>query len=419
MGERSEWHEKLDGILTAHVSQPSPLHLHMDDTKDMLIGASFMLVNKEGILFSGSSGRTSLGGSLEPWTIHTFAWMASLTKLPSTVCLLQLLSRGYLTLDEDLRSRFRETVVAHLASVQILRGFDATDQAILEPNVRPITLRHLLTHTSGLGYDLPSENLMRWRRSVGKLKNNLSWTGEGFSTPLLFEPGTAWLYGTGIDWATRLLEAVTGETLREYMDANIFKPLGIRNSVFRPGTMPGCREGKTPIPQPAKILFREPDRTLHEMKPQPISSRGDHELDSGGAGLFSTTYEYSKLLRGILGGELLPKDSIELLFAPQLDDRLQKSMMETLAISPAFAPNYPPKMPANFAFGGMMNLEDIPGRRKAGSITWSGMSNCRWWIDRTTGIAGLLVVSVLPYGDTVASKLFDELERAVYEELQA
>lgn len=335
-----------------------------------------MLLTVPGILFSGSSGRTSLDGNSEPWTVHTLAWMASLTKLPSTVCLLQLVSRGHLTLDEDLRSRFRETVVAHLASVPILGGFDATDQAILEPNVRPITLRHLLAHTAGLGYDLPSEDLMRWRRSVGKLKDNLSWTEEGFSTPLLFEPGAAWLYGTGIDWATRLLEAVTGETLRGYMDANIFKPVGMRNSMFRPGTMPRCREGKTP--QPAEIHFREPDRTLHELKPQPISSRGGHELDSGGAGLFSTTHEYSKILRGILQGKLLPKDSMELLFAPQLVGGLQKSMMGQLAISPAFAPNYPPNMPANFAFGGMMNLEDIPGRRKAGSITWSGMSNCRW-----------------------------------------
>ena len=295
--------------------------------------------------------------------------MASLTKLLTATCLLQLVERGQITLEEDLGHR-----LPFLSEVQILRGFDGDDQPILEDNHRPITLWHLLTHTSGLTYEVLSEPLTKWRRAVGRDKADLRWTEEGFSTPLLFEPGTQWLYGTSIDWAGLLLEKVTGQTLQEYAAANVFQVLGMHDSTFRPKLLAGQEER---LARSAKFAYRSPDGTL-EAGPAPLPD--EHPLESGGAGLFTTARDYAKLLQGLMQGKLLGKEGMELLSSPQLDSKLQKDLMGKVASMPKgyYAPEYPVDMPVNFAFGGMMNLKDIPHKRKAGSIMWSGMANSHW-----------------------------------------
>lgn len=284
-----------------------------------------------------------------------------MTKLASVVAILQVVERGLITLDEDVRPRIK-----FLAEVEIIRGFDERTRApILEPNTEPITLRRLLTHTTGLCYDLMEEVIMRWRRYAGKDKINLSWTEEGFATPLLFAPGTDFTYGTNIDWATMLLEQVTGQRLSAYMAENILAPLGMTNTGFYP-------DAETV----AKIPCRAPDGSLEDY---PLPLPKDHPVESGGAGLFTTTADYAKLLLAILQGKLLRADTMELLFAPQLSPEIQKRLMEKMAAAQdTYAPEYPPGTPANFALGGMVNLEDIPGKRAKGSMMWSGYTNPHW-----------------------------------------
>ncbi|KAK2616135.1 hypothetical protein N8I77_002843 [Diaporthe amygdali] len=394
--------DKLDSIMAMHAAQGW-------DTNDKLLGVSFMVVDEKDVLYEGSAGRIGHHHETAKYTPDTFTYVASLTKLPTAICLLQLVERGQVSLDEDLRPR-----IPFLSEVQILRGFDENDQPILEDNHRPITLWHLLTHTSGLTYDIPSEPLMKWRQAVGRHKNNLTWTEEGFSTPLLFEPGTQWLYGTGIDWAGQLLEQVTGQTLEQYMRANIFGVLGMRDSGFRPKLLADQEERAA---RTASFSFRSLGGAL-EAGPSPLPN--DHPLESGGAGLFTTARDYAKLLQAVLQGKLLSKEGMNLLFRPQLDEGLQKDLMEKLASAPeGYAPEYPIGMPANFALGGMLNMEDIPGKRKAGSMMWSGMANSHWWIDPSIGVAGVFVVTLLPYADHFAANLYSKLETAVYEDLVA
>lgn len=282
-----------------------------------------------------------------------------MTKLASAISVLQVVERGLITLDEDVRPRIK-----FLAEVEIIRGFDEPSRKlILEPNTEPITLRRLLTHTVGLGYDLAEDVLMRWRRYAKKDKINMTWTEEGFSTPLLFTPGTDFVYGTSIDWATAILEQVTGQRLSAYMAENILGPLGMKNTGFWPEAV-------------AKIPFRASNGCLEDA-PSPLSK--EHPLESGGAGLFSTTGDYSKMLLAVLQGKLLGEDSMELLFTPQLNSELQKCLMEKVAIAPdVYAAEYPAGTPANFALGGMVNLEDIPGKRSKGSMMWSGYPNPHW-----------------------------------------
>lgn len=312
-----------------------------------------------GVIYQGSAGRTDFPSGSKPWTSDTVSWIASMTKLASAISVLQIVERGLITLDEDVRPKIK-----FLAEVDIISGFDEkTGKPNLEANTEPISLRRLLTHTTGLAYDLSDEMLMRWRRYAKKDKINMTWTEEGFSTPLLFRPGSDWMYGTSIDWATAVLEEVTGQKLSAYMEDNILGPLGMNKTGFWPGEV-------------AKIPYRMPDGHLEDA-PSPLPQ--EHPVESGGAGLFSTAADYAKLLIAVLQGKLLSEDSMELLFKPQLDSALQECLMKRVANAPdVYACEYPVGTPANFAFGGMVNLEDIPGKRLKGSMMWSGYTNPHW-----------------------------------------
>lgn len=339
----------------------------------------------------------------KPWGPNTLSWIASMTKLASAISLLQLVEKGLITLDEDLRPK-----IPFLNEVEIIRGIDpSTRKPILEPNTTPITLRHLLTHTAGMGYDLAEDVLMKWRRAAGKDLINMTWTEEGFSTPLLFAPGSDWSYGSAIDWAVLVLERVVPGKISAYMAEHIFAPLGMTETGFWPGKI------ARPL---AAIPNRVPGGAL-VAAPSPVPD--EHPVESGGAGLFSTAEDYGKLLRGVLQGKLLREESSwELLFAPQLSAELQAKLQAKVGLAQAvYATEFEVGTPVNFAFGGMVNLEDVPGKRSKGSIQWSGYTNPHWWIDRQKGVAAVLQVSLLPPGDPVVARLYDELERAVYADL--
>ncbi|KAL9941569.1 hypothetical protein ACHAO3_009088 [Verticillium nonalfalfae] len=221
----------------------------------------------------------------------------------------------------------------------------------------------LLTHTVGLGYDLADPDLVRWSQYIGRKDTNLDWSLDGFDTPFKFAPGEGWYYGTAVDWAGQLLEALTGNTIEAYMQDHVLDPLEMRDTGFWPGKLDHVQ-----------------DRAVA------WSCRGDDKTSlSPGPKLTPTTHEISDMLNAIAG---------------QFHDM--------------FAPEFPANMRLDHGLGGIINMADVGGKRRKGSLSWCGMCNGRWWIDREAGIAAVLVVNVLPLGDPVVNKLLDELERAVY-----
>lgn len=330
-------------------------------------------LNGIGVLFEGAAGRVDIASDSKPWTLDTIAMVASMTKLPAVISILQVVEKGLLTLDEDLRPRLKA-----LAATQVLKGFDeATGQPIYEDIKIPITLRLLLTHTAGFAYDLPEPNLMRWRQFTGNVKVNNTATLEGLHTPAMFVPGTEWKYGTNIEWATLALEQVTGKSLHTYMKENIFEPLGMENSFIGPknvGPNLTTEELRTRI---ASVPFRTPEGDFVPGElPYPLD---DYEIQMGGAALLTTARDYSKILRAVLEGELISEQIRELLFKPQLEGDILKSLRDNLAVfRPVLAPEYEDDTPTNFAYGGMLNLEDLPGKRPKGSLQWSGYTNPHW-----------------------------------------
>ncbi|EJT71050.1 hypothetical protein GGTG_12071 [Gaeumannomyces tritici R3-111a-1] len=387
----------LNTILRKHAADK-------EDTKDKVLGASFVVVNKNGVLYSGSAGRIDFPTDAKPWDVDSFTWVASMTKLITSTAVMKLAESGAVGLDDDVR-----LVVPQLAELQILRGFDSIGQPILEENERPITLRMLLTHTAGMGYDIIEEDLSKWAATVER-RTNLSATLDGFTTPLKYVPGEGWSYGTSIDWAGQAVEKMVGKTLGEHLSETIFGPLGMQSTTFWPEKL-----GPQVAERTVAWQVREDDGSLSPgADPRDM---GADAIDSGGAGLWTTASDYAKFLRALMAGELVSQDTLDDMFAPQLDQRQRAGLQEYADRWKSLAAEFPPDMPLDHSLAGCVNMRDAQGKRKSGSLQWSGMCNSHWWMDRQTGVAAVLVVQTQPLGDGVVTKLYDELERAVYGEL--
>ncbi|KAM6522988.1 hypothetical protein FALCPG4_012594 [Fusarium falciforme] len=213
--------DKLNKILNSYM-------VVGDDSKDKIQGVSFIVTNKDGIVYKGAAGRIGLAADSPSFNSESSGWIASMTKIVTATSLMQIVERRLISLDDDVRS-----LVPELANAQILRLFDSDDKPVLEDNTDPISLRQLLCHTSGMSYDFVDPDLQKWSRIVGRTAGFLDQTREGWNTPLRFRPGESWQYGSGIDWAGQVLETVTGQSLGSYMSENIFKPLGMSDTTFR------------------------------------------------------------------------------------------------------------------------------------------------------------------------------------------
>lgn len=298
-----------------------------------------------------------------------------MTKIITVTCLMQLVERGQIGLDDDIKP-----LVPELAAAQILKGFDeAADGApILQDNPHPITLRHLLTHTAGLGYDVADPDLQRWSQHVGRTKTIVSSTIEGFTTPLKFVPGEGWYYGTATDWAGQVLERVTGLKLGEYMAENVFAPLGMVDSGFVLGSVLGGEGARERY-----VEFCERHGETGELGSREAMFPPDPAVESGGGGLYSTLGDYGKvvqaLLRALAGeeGGLVSQATAETMFTPQLDDA-QRGWLTSILNLAGFVPEFPAGTPVDHGIGGCINTEDVPGKRKKGSMKWGGMCNSHW-----------------------------------------
>ncbi|PTB63005.1 beta-lactamase/transpeptidase-like protein [Trichoderma citrinoviride] len=397
--------EKIDALLRGAVAE-------RDDTacKDKLLGAAFVVTNRDGVIYSGSAGRIDFAADSPDFNGDTLTYGASLTKLLAATCLMQLVEQGKMQLDSDVRQ-----IVPEVRDMQILRGFTSEGKPILEDNERPITLKHLMLHTAGLRYDVADPNLRRWSEYIGRpLGKTIRLSKDGYNTPLLMRPGDGWMYGPAMDWAGVALETVTGQRLGEYMKQHLLDPLGMRDTGFRVNGLPHTAGRR------AQVTLRDDDAgSLSAFDVAPV----EPELDSAGAGIHTTAHDYARMLRAMLQLQLQNPPSLPLsgrtareMFAPQLDERQRAVLQEFLYDAPdrrrAFIPEFPDGVALQYGFGGLLALGELEGQRRAGSLSWTGAGNSRW-----TGIAGVLMTAVFPLGDAVACRLYTELERAVYAEL--
>lgn len=215
--------------------------------------------------------------------------------------------------------------------------------------------------------------LEAWKKAVGRSPTDSRRDLEYYHTPLLFAPGESWMYGTSYDWAGQLLEHTVQKRLGEYMQEHIFKPLGMSSMSFWPSNIAGFDEKAAAMAQRSAA-----DGTLALSDWVKRPSEGD--IDSGGGGLYGSAADYAKFLQALLqGGRLIDERTMDELFAPQLDDPQQAALKAIAAVhGDAMLPEFEPGTPINHGLAGVINTEDVAGKRRGGSMAWAGMLNSRW-----------------------------------------
>ena len=367
-------------------------------------GVAAMATAGDATIYEGAFGTRRLG-SAKPMAIDTVVWIASMTKPVTSAAAMQLVEQGRLQLDEPAARWAPE-----LAAVQVLEGFDASGAPRLRPPKRPITLRHLLTHTAGYGYGTWNAPIARFMELM-KLPGTASCENAALRLPLLFDPGERWNYGINIEWVGKVIEGASGSTLGEYLRENLLVPLGMDSTGFR--ITPAMR----------KRMSR-----LHERDAQGVLSAGDFEVpqepefEMGGGGLYSTAPDYLTFVRMILnrgagnGNRILAAETVDLMARNQMGD-LRIAPMLTTNPSRSNDAEFFPGVPKSWGLGFMINHEKAPTGRSAGSLAWAGLSNCYFWIDPAKHVGGVYLTQILPFADVKSLPLFLEFETAVYRSL--
>ncbi|KAI7229085.1 beta-lactamase family protein [Hortaea werneckii] len=329
---------------------------------------------------------------------------ASMTKLLTSIAALQLVEAGLIKLDDDVSK-----ILPEVGEQKILKGFDG-DTPMLEDRKSPLT--HLLTHTSGFGYDLADVGLTKYQKSVGKTPGAGSTVEETRSYPLLFEPGTAWMYGCSTDWAGKLVERISGMTLEEFMRENMFRLVGVKEITFWPEQNPDLK-GKVP-----QMTTRTSDGSLAPFEGPSINTGMTDCF--GGHGAYGTIRDYLKIQHSILAndGKLLKPETVEAMFSRQLSPESAKSLnwfMKSHPMSKMMVGEYNPDVELDWGLAGILFLKDDIGKRKKGTLHWSGMANCFWVIDRDADLAYTLGTQVLPPGDEPTRQVISTYELGIYE----
>lgn len=355
-----------------------------------------------GCFYRGAFGRRSLAADA-PMTLDTVFRIASMTKAVTAVAAMQLVEQGRIGLDQPAGE-----ILPSLANPLVLEGFDPAGQPRLRPARGTITLRNLLTHTSGFVYDTWNENMNRYCQEYG-LPAARTGRLASLDAPLGFDPGERWEYGIGIDQAGRIVEAVTGQDLETYMQEHILLPLGMRDTSYVPRPEWNSRL--------ATVHARQPDESLAPLNTPLPTTRP--EFFPGGGGLFSTVPDYLIFLQGLMhGGEwqgrrILQPETVALMARNHIGD-LEVATMRSVNPRMSNQVELFPGMSKKWGLSFLINAEDTPAGRSAGSLAWAGLNNTYYWLDPTKRIAGVLMTQVLPFADRTVLDLLDRFEMAVY-----
>ncbi|CCH41967.1 hypothetical protein BN7_1506 [Wickerhamomyces ciferrii] len=392
------------------------------DPKRDIPGVSVSITNSKGDdLFQYAAGKES-ADSDEDLTTGSIFWLASASKFVTTIALLQLVDQGKVELDSsDQVSKY----VPELSNLPIISSEKNKDELNFKPSSQKITLRHLLTHTSGLGYTFSRKILQKYGK-VFNINELEAKNERGLLLPLLFEPGTNLVYGVGIDWAGVLLERITGKSLNDYLIENVFNPLGIEETGLEFDSE--TRKKFVPLSHRDKkgILSRidHGNKKLFE---------GDYKnaFQAGGSSIFAKPKEYIKILASILnngvspktGKRILQKETVDSLFVnqvPQFSNFGKDGIKHANDyLTKELAQLYPQGgRPQGWGFSMVINSEGSETGRGTNTIWWCGVANLFWWIDRENDVAGFLATQITPLVDVNVKTLWVKIEKEIYSDLQ-
>ncbi|QWG24377.1 beta-lactamase family protein [Bradyrhizobium sediminis] len=357
-------------------------------------GVVAMAANEQSVVYEGAFGARNMATATRMSTDTVFR-IASMVKLLTSVAALQLVERGKLKLDEPAAH-----IDERLGSAKVLAGFDAKGLPQLRSPHKPVTLRHLLSHTSGFSYPLWDPNVVRYLK-VARTHPALP------RRPLMFEPGARWAYGGSLDEVGRLVEIAGGKSIDRYFRDHILGPLGMNDTAFAITDEQRARQ--------ASLHVRGADGRL---LPQPLEKPTARNVPSGGGGIYSTAPDYLTLLQALLNGgslggaRILRPETVALMSANQIGN-LQAGILKTANPALSNDVDFFPGVRLRWGLGHMINVDPVPNGRNAGSLTWAGLFNTYYWIDPTMRIAGVIMMQILPFADPQALKVYRQFERGI------
>jgi CubicO group peptidase (beta-lactamase class C family) len=376
---------EIDAFLTQTVAQTR------------IPGVVAMVADADGVLYSGAFGQQDVANGV-PMASDTIFRIASMTKPVTSVAVMMLVQEGDIGLDDPVSS-----YLPAFEAQQVFETFNPADKSYTSrPATTPMTVRHLLTHTSGLGYAFSSSILAQL---VG---------GEpGASVtrlPLLHDPGTRWTYGESTRVLGTLVAEVSGQPLDEFLRERIFIPLGMGDTFF-----------DVPVERNPRVA------TIHRTTEQGlVEAPNPAEITApvyGDGGLHSTAADYVKFMQMFLnngrapdGTRLLSEATVQLMARNHIDHvRVELQPTANPAVSQPF-----PLGAGRDTFGLGFQITGAHSEalaRSPGSMSWAGIFNTEFWIDPARGIGGVLLMQYLPFYDAAAIEALQGFERRVYQGL--
>jgi len=363
--------------------------------------------------------------------LDTVLKLASSSKFITTIAVLQAVERGLIALDDNVAQ-----YIPVLAEQEVLTGFSWYGKPRTKPRTKKITLRSLLTQTAGAAYDFlaihPIGRYKWWHKMpIGQG----DYINDRMAYPLVHEPGMGWTYGSGVTWAGKVLEQVSGMTLEEWIQKHICEPLGLSSLTFFPG--------EDLEPRMAEVSYRAwwSGRPIH--LPGFRHPESDKEA-MGGESAFASMEDLLAILHSLLVNDekLLKKETTSMMFSPQLDRVQRKDLHECLDRPIWICSTILEKGEYDWGLGGVLVDGDSHKCLKRGTLMWSGLFHVLWvrsiclfaassgdgpgpeltvdkWIDRKSGVCGVFGAQMLPATDKRIVPLIGDFQREVYRRLNA
>lgn len=364
------------------------------------------VANSAGDLYTGAFGERIPG---EAMGVDSVGTIMSMTKSVTGAAAMQLVEQGLLSVDEPAGK-----VCPYLKDVQVLDGFTADGQPILRAPKNPVTLRNLLTHSSGFAYDVWNKDVLRYMEATDT-PSIMGLQKQSLELPLMFDPDTRWEYGIGIDWVGQMIETVTGMTLGDYFSEHIFHPLGMHDTGFQPSESMLSRMMNTYHRTPDGALVSPPEAAPIEPGQEPPPP----EFEVGGGGLLSTMVDYTRFLRMILnrgaldGVRILKPETVALMSVNQMGD-LRVAELKTANSAFSEDAEFFPGEPKSWGLTFQINESSCDTGRPAGTLMWAGLANSYYWIDPQNDVCGTFMTQVLPFADARSLDIYYSFESAVY-----
>jgi methyl acetate hydrolase len=366
-------------------------------------GVVVLVTDRKGVLYENAFGVADIATG-RPLTPDALFRIASMTKPITSVALMQLVEQGKIALDDPA-----EKYLPELTNPQVIESFNAaTGDYKLRPASKPATVRHMLTHTSGLAYPFTSAIWRDFKPRAGET--------YAFGGPMLFDPGERWNYSTSTDVTGRLVEVVSGQKLEDYFREHIFIPLKMNDTSYNVPEAKGPRLAAQQQRDGAKM-----DGAVVLQIPPLVGLTISNPI--GGGGLASTAEDYGRFMRMFLNGGAL--DGVRVLKAETVE------LMSQNQIGAVSVPALKTALPrsADFTFiadgrdkwglGFLITVDQVPGKRSPGSLSWGGINNTYFWIDPARGIGGTIMMQYLPFADAKALAVYDTFERGAYQLVNA